>query len=279
MKLEKESNILLEEGSINKLIEEVYQKYGYDFSDYSRSSLRRRISRIMAKDSLLSFAELYYKLLEDEYYFNHFLKEVTVNVTEMFRDPIFYKELRNKVIPQLKTYPLIRVWHAGCSTGEEVFSMAILLKEEGLLDRSILYATDINQGVLETAKTGQYSIDDMKMYSKNYILSGGKGEFSKYYTAKYGKAIFRDDLRQKMVFSTHNLVSDQSFNEFNIILCRNVLIYFNRDLQNRVNNLFYNSLPNLGFLALGTKESINFTDRYQDFGVISSKQKIWRKTN
>ena len=218
-------------------------------------------------------------VVHDELYFNHFLEEVTVNVTEMFRDPIFFKSLRENVLPHLKTYPLIRIWHAGCSTGEEVYSLAILLKEEGLLERTLLYATDINQHVLEAAQSGAFSIESMTEYTRNYIKSGGKKDFSSYYSAKYGKAIFSSELKNRMVFSTHNLVTDQSFNEFNLIVCRNVLIYFNPLLQNKVVNLFNDSLSESGHLALGSKESIRFTTIESNFKNVDIKQKIWQKNS
>ena len=255
----------------------VYQTYGYDFSDYSLSSYKRRINRVMINYRIPSFAELKYKLLNDSVFFNTFLEEVTVNVTEMFRDAAFYKALRKEVIPQLASYPMIRIWHAGCSTGEEVYSMAISLKEAGLLDRSLLYATDINQQVLEKAASAKFPLDMMKEYSENYINSGGLFDFSDYYVAKYGKAMFHDEFRSRMVFSPHNLVLDQSFNEFNLILCRNVLIYFNRDLQDRVIKLFSDSLSPLGYMALGSNESIDFTSSAMDFEVVNKQQKIWKK--
>lgn len=274
---EDEDVILIGEEEIILLLEDIYYCYGYDFSDYSKASLKRRISRIMHHDKLPSLAELKVKVLKDEEYFNHFLEEITVNVTEMFRDPLFYKELREKVLPQLSTYPSIRIWHAGCSTGEEVYSMAIMLEEEGLLDRSLIYATDINQRVLEKAKSAKFSIDNMRQYTQNYILSGGKKEFSYYYTAEYGKVLFKEDLKNRMVFSTHNLVADQSFNEFNLIVCRNVLIYFNQDLQNKVIGLFNESLPKLAYIALGSKETLAFSDYENNYKAVNAKQRIWQK--
>ena len=275
--LVRESYIQLADKEMDLLLEDIYKHYGYDFSDYSKASLRRRVSRLIMDDHLPSVAELRFRLINDETYFNHFLEEVTVNVTEMFRDPLFFKALRDIVLPQLKTYPRIRIWHAGCATGEEVYSMAILLKEEGLLDRSLLYATDINQHVLEKAKAGTFPIDDMKQCTINYQKAGGTHTFSDYYTAKYGKVIFNTDLKKRMVFSTHNLQADQSFNEFNLILCRNVMIYFNRGLQEKVIGLFHESLPALGYLALGSKETVNFTNLKTHFETVDAKQKIWRK--
>jgi len=199
-----------------------------------------------------------------------------VNVTEMFRDPSFYSALRKKILPQLATRPFIRIWHAGCSTGEEVYSMAILLHEANLLNKSLLYATDLNPDVLEEAGKGIFSLGQMKQYSENYIESGGRQDFSSYYTAKYDRVIFNDIFRKRMIFSTHNLVSDSSFNEFQLILCRNVLIYFNKDLQERVFWLFDGSLERLGYLALGSKETMRFADVATKFEQLPG-EKIWKK--
>ncbi|MGE0567230.1 MAG: protein-glutamate O-methyltransferase CheR [Bacteroidia bacterium] len=269
---------MLKDEDVTSLINSIYTTYGYDFADYSEASFKRRINRIMIANKVSDFFELQHRVVNNELFFNYFLEEVTVNVTEMFRDVGFYKTLRKEILPQLSSYPTIRIWHAGCSTGEEVYSMAILLKEAGLLDRSLLYATDINQKVLEHAASGKYSIELLKGFTTSYIASGGLNDFSNYYTAKYGKVLFDEELRKKMVFSVHNLVTDQSFNEFNLILCRNVMIYFNRILQNRVLKLFTNSLAPFGFLALGSKETIDFSTVVNDFEKVNQKQKIWRKT-
>jgi len=228
-------------------------------------------------DKFRDFADLRHRLLTDESYLSRFIQEITVNVTEMFRDPCFYKCLQEKVLPVLATHPFIRIWHAGCSTGEEVYSMAILLHEANLLHKSLLYATDINPAVLETVHKGIYSLAYMKQFSENYIQSGGKSDFSNYYTAKYNLAKINDFLKKKMIISTHNLVSDKSFNEFQLVLCRNVLIYFNKDLQDKVLNLFDNSLEKLGFLALGSKEQIKFSPLSKKFVQVDSTEKIWRK--
>jgi chemotaxis protein methyltransferase CheR len=209
-------------------------------------------------------------------YLKRFVEEITVNVTEMFRDPTFYSVLRNKVIPELAVKPFIRIWHAGCSTGEEVYSMAILLCEAGLLHKSLLYATDINPGVVERASSGIFALSHMRGYSENYIASGGRRDFSDYYTAQYDKVIFRDDLREKMIYATHNLVSDSSFNEFQLILCRNVLIYFDKELQARVLDLFDKSLEPHGFLALGSKETLKFSELYTRYKQVE-REKIWHK--
>ncbi len=227
-------------------------------------------------DKILGFTEFRFKILHDSYYFKRFVEQITVNVTEMFRDPTFFKTLREEVLPRLGTYPFIRIWIAGCSTGEEAYSISILLKELNLLHKSLIYATDLNPVVLEKAGQGMFPLSYMKQYSENYITSGGKNDFSKYYTAKYSLAKFNEELKSKIIFSTHNLVSDNSFNEFQLILCRNVLIYFDRDLQHKVLSLFDNSLQDLGYLALGTKETLDFSQIATKYKRLPY-EKIWRK--
>lgn len=267
---------MIREEEVGILLNDLQEIYGYDFSAYARASLNRRIGRLFSLDKFPSFAEFRYRIRSDEAYLKRFVEEITVNVTEMFRDPHFYKALRQEVLPVLATYPLIRIWHAGCSTGEEVYSMAILLQEANLLHKSLLYATDLNPDVLERAREGVFPLSGMKQYSENYIASGGKQEFSSYYSSRYDKAKFDKKLSSKMIFATHNLVSDRSFNEFQLIMCRNVMIYFDKDLQARVLDLFDQSLEVLGFLALGSKETLRFSSiapRYKQLG----KEKIWRK--
>ncbi|MDB5202328.1 MAG: protein-glutamate O-methyltransferase CheR [Ferruginibacter sp.] len=264
--------------NLENLLLEISIRYGYDFTQYSRASLQRRVASFVAKERIHNFAELRHRIMNDGHYFTLFVEEVTVNVTEMFRDANFYKALRSTVLPVLATYPFIRIWHAGCSTGEEVYSMAILLKEAGLLQKSLLYATDINQTVVEKARSGLFSMQTMQQNSENYIKAGGQGEFSAYYSANYNLARFDESLSSRMVFSTHNLVSDASFNEFQLILCRNVLIYFDKDLQNKVLETMDKSLDSLGFLALGSKESIRFSPIDKQYIQIDNKEKIWRKT-
>jgi chemotaxis protein methyltransferase CheR len=259
------------------LLVDITDRYGYDFAQYSKASLQRRILSFYLKGKFPSYIDFRNKLLNDSHYFIYFVEEVTVNVTEMFRDPGFYKVLRERVIPILATYPFIRIWHAGCSTGEEVYSMAIMLKEANILHKSLLYATDLNPTVVEQAKKGIFKVSAMQQYSENYINSGGQNDFSSYYRANYNLAKFDEGLTNRMVFSTHNLVSDSSFNEFQLILCRNVLIYFEKKLQSRVLDLFDKSLDQLGFLALGSKESIKFSSIAHLYSPFSSKEKIWRK--
>ena len=268
---------MIKDAEVDVLLNDLLELYGYDFSDYAKASLKRRINRLLTIDNFPSFAELRYRIKNDDAYLKRFVEEITVNVTEMFRDPSFYLALRTAVLPVLATYPLIRIWLAGCSTGEEVYSIAIILHEANLLHKSLLYATDINPDVLEKAKQGIFPLAQMKQYSENYILSGGKNDFSSYYTTRYDRAKFDAQLKTKMVFATHNLVSDRSFNEFQLILCRNVMIYFEKQLQDRVLHLFDQSLESLGFIALGAKETLRFSSVASSYKQVT-KEKIWRKT-
>jgi chemotaxis protein methyltransferase CheR len=258
-------------------LNDLIDRYGYDFTGYSEASLLRRIDRFMMREHIYDSNELRIRVFGDADYFRYLVEEITVNVTEMLRDPLFYKTIREEVIPVLATYPFIRIWHAGCSTGEEVYSMAILLQEAGILHKSRLYATDINPGVIEKAKSGIFPASQIRKYSENYMQSGGKNDFSAYYTSNYSLAKFDEKLSEKMTFATHNLVADSSFNEFQLILCRNTLIYFNKKLQSRVLELFDRSLELLGFLALGSKESLRFSSIESKFRQASAGQKIWRK--
>ncbi|KQM37672.1 CheR family methyltransferase [Chryseobacterium sp. Leaf201] len=267
---------IVKDEEVESLIKEVYDRYGYDFSEYSRASFKRRINRICLIDRFTSFAELRYTVMNDPEYLKRFIEEITVNVTEMFRDPYFFKTLREKILPQLGTYPLIRIWVAGCSTGEEAYSIAILLKEANLYHKSLIYGTDLNPSVLEKARAGIFPLQQMKLYSENYMLSGGTKDFSDYYTANYDSVRFDKSLQQKLILSTHNLVSDSSFNSFQLIICRNVLIYFDRGLQERVFRLFDSSLENLGFLALGAKETLRFSKLDKNYHQVDD-QRIWKK--
>jgi chemotaxis protein methyltransferase CheR len=268
--------IELEDSQVEIIISDLMDSYGYDFANYSRASLKRRIIRLIAMDRFVSFAEFRFKLKSDPDYLARFIEEITVNVTEMFRDPSFYATLRKKVLPDLASKPIIRIWHAGCATGEEVYSMAIILHEANLLSRSLLYATDINPSVLERVREGIYPLSQMKQYSENYINSGGKEDFSKYYSAHYNSVKFDEFLSKRIVLSTHNLVSDRSFNEFQLILCRNVMIYFDKPLQDRTIKLFHESLESLGYLALGSKETLKFSEVSNKFRQLE-REKIWQK--
>jgi chemotaxis protein methyltransferase CheR len=269
--------MFLQDEELQLLLNDMIDRYGYDFTGYSEASLKRRIEHFMINDHITDISKLRSLIVQNPDYFRHLVEEITVNVTEMLRDPIFYKTIREEVLPALATYPFIRIWHAGCSTGEEVFSMAILLKEAGILHKSRLYATDINPYVIEKAKSGIFPASQMRKYSENYIQSGGSNDFSSYYSSNYNLAKFDESLSEKMVFATHNLVADSSFNEFQLILCRNTLIYFNKKLQSRVLELFDHSLDLLGFLGLGTKESLRFSGIESKFRQIMPGQKIWRK--
>lgn len=268
---------MVKEDELDLLINELSAKYGYDFTNYARASLKRRVNRLLVIDRFPSFAELLYKVRKDDGYLSHVVQELTVNVTEMFRDPVLFRTIREKVLPVLGTHPFIRIWHAGCSTGEEVYSMAIMLEESNLLHKSLLYATDLNPSVIENIKKGIFPMSQMKDYSENYILSGGKKDFSTYYTAKYDWAKFDEKLKSKMIVATHNLVSDRSFNEFQLIFCRNVLIYFDKELQDKVLKLFDESLEKLGYLVLGSKESLRFSSIVKKYSQLENKEKVWRK--
>lgn len=273
------ADLQLNDEQIEIILSDLIEHYGYDFTNYSAASLKRRIQRLLVMDKVLSFAEFRHRIRNDAEYFKRFVEQVTVNVTEMFRDAHFYRTLREEVIPELATRPLIRIWHAGCSTGEEVYSMAILLQEANLLHKSLLYATDINPAVLEKVRLGMFPMSQMKQYSENYINSGGRHDFSKYYIAQYDTAKFDESFKSRIILATHNLVSDTSFNEFQLILCRNVMIYFDKELQDHVLELFDNSLEKLGYLALGSKETLKFSSVSARYKQLAGKEKIWRKVS
>ncbi|WP_281888369.1 protein-glutamate O-methyltransferase CheR [Paenibacillus sp. YYML68] len=259
------------------VLEALYRGHGFDFRQYARSSMLRRLHYIRSKAGLERLSDLIPRVLHDEAFVRDMLVNISVTVTEMFRDPAFFLELRTKVIPVLKTYPFVKIWHAGCATGEEVYSMAILLQEEGFYDRVQIYATDINHESLKTASEGIYPIEAMRKFTANYNSSGGKASFSDYYYAKYQMAKMNEDLKANIVFSPHNLVTDQTFGEMNLIICRNVLIYFDRQLQNQVFGLFDQSLVHRGFLCLGSKESLELAPQRADYEDISPRWRIFRK--
>jgi chemotaxis protein methyltransferase CheR len=266
-----------EEVEIETLLHGIRTRYGYDFSHYSRASLRRRLERALAQTRLTHFSELLDRLFHDEQCFDEFLKIMSISVTEMFRDPEFYQAIRKHVVPLLKTYPFIKIWHPGCATGEEVYSMALLLHEEGFLDRARIYATDFNKHSLDTASNGVYSAGQMAAYADNYRLAGGQGHFPDYYSDGYELAKFKDFLKERITFSYHNLVTDGVFGEMNIICCRNVLIYFDKTLQDQVLRKFSESLRHGGFLCLGNRESLNFTAVKPLFAAVDKMQKIYQK--
>lgn len=268
---------IIEGSELERFLDAIHERYGFDFSDYSEASLRRRIALFMETNKVSGISELVKELIAHEAMFERFVQGVSVTVTEMFRDPKFYLSLRQNVLPVLATYPVIKVWLAGCATGEEVYSLAILLREEGLLDRSVIYATDINQNSLKVAKEGIYPIAKMKEFTSNYLKAGGKTSFSSYYSADFGSVIFDRSLRKNVVFAPHNLTADKSFNEFQLVICRNVLIYFNHALQNKVFNLFHESLCPFGFLGLGSKESLLLAEKKKCFTDVDKKEKIFKK--
>lgn len=266
-----------EDLEIELLLEAIYRQHGLDFRNYALPSLRRRLWNVVQAEGLNTLSALQERVLHDEDCVNRLVPQVSVSVTTMFRDPGFFSAFRQNVVPLLRSFPFVRIWHAGCATGEEVYSMAILLQEEGLLERSRLYATDLDSNALEQAKAGIFSLDQMQEYSANYLKAGGKESLSNFYTAKYDHAIFRASLRKNMVFSQHNLASDGPFNEFNVILCRNVMIYFDEALQERVLGLFHQSLRRRGFLGLGQRESLSHTRFHPMYEELDGREKLYRK--
>ena len=259
------------------LLQAIYQKYGYDFRDYAKASIRRRLRYRLSQSNLKTISEMQHELLNDKKFFDRLLLDLTINVTEMFRDPSFFKVLRENVISELKKQPFIKVWHAGCSSGEEIYSTAILLKENGMYESSLIYATDTNELVLDKAKSGIFPIEKMKDFTVNYRKAGGLASFADYYTARYDNAIMDNSLKKNIVFSNHNLVTDSVFGEMDLIMCRNVLIYFNRELQERVFRLFRDSLRPGGFLCLGSKETVRFSSLSEDFENAIENEKIYRR--
>jgi chemotaxis protein methyltransferase CheR len=267
----------MERTEIKLLLDGIFHIYGFDFRSYAFASMKRRLMHRMREEGLPTISALQARVLHDPACMERLLLDLTVNVTSMYRDPTFYLAFRRKVVPLLRTYPFIRIWHAGCSSGEEVYSMAILLEEEGIYERSRIYATDVNEAVLRRAKEGIFPLSNMQEYTRNYLRAGGTRSFSEYYTAKYEGALFNPSLTSNVVFSQHNLVTDHSFSEFTVILCRNVMIYFDKNLQNRVHDLFYGSLVRFGVLALGRKESLRFTKHEAHYEKIDAQEKIYRK--
>ncbi|MBU3951199.1 MAG: protein-glutamate O-methyltransferase CheR [Proteobacteria bacterium] len=262
---------------IDMLLEAIFRQRGYDFRNYARASLERRVRSAMNKLNVKHISEMIPLFLYNDTFFEIFLKELSITVTEMFRDPHFFKFLRENVIPQIMAWPYLKIWCAGCATGEEVYSLAILLKEENLYDRCQIYATDYNSNSIDIAREAQYPLGKMQVFVENYNNAGGKKTFADYYHAKYGMVHLDSGLGKKIVFSHHNLVSDGSFGEMNLILCRNVFIYFNQILQNRVFELFDQSLCHGGFLCLGTKESMEFSGLKDHYTKISDKETIFKK--
>ncbi len=268
-----------EDFEIGQLLDAILFRYGYDFRNYAQASLKRKILGRVNLSGLGSVSEMIPKIMHDPDFFERFLKDISVTVTEMFRDPYVFKKIRENVCIHLKTYSRINVWHAGCATGEEVYSMAILLKEEGLLEKTRIYATDFNNHSLQVAKKGIYPAKQIKLFTKNYLAGGGGASFADYYKARYDSAKIDESLKKNITFANHNLMKDQVFAEMHLVLCRNVMIYFDRKLQNRVLNIFKDSLIHRCFLILGDKETLDFTEVKDAFEEYSKKERIYRKKN
>ncbi len=262
---------------MDRLLVAVDTAHGYDFRNYSRASLNRRVDRFLRRNDFASIDDAIPVLVDDRQVFQSFVLDLTVVVTEMFRDPWVYRSIRRQVVPWLKTFPFVKIWHAGCATGEEVYAMAILLKEEGMTGRVQIYATDLNDAALAKAREGIYPVSCIRGYTQNYQKTGGTASFADYYHAKYSSAVMAHELRRNVVFANHNLVTDTVFGEMNMIMCRNVLIYFNRSLQDRVLQLFADSLCPGGLLCLGTKESLKFSSVSDRFEVLAKDEKLFKK--
>ncbi len=272
-----QEDIKTQQIELKLLLQAIYLQYGYDFRDYALASIKRRITYRLQKDNYPNISAMQHRLLYDVSFFETLLLDLSVNVTEMFRDPEFYKALREKVIPKLAQHSHLKIWHAGCSSGEEVYSMAILLKEAGLYERTQIYATDMNEVILQQAKEGIFPIKRLKQYTENYQKSGGQESFSNYYHAHYEHAVMDNALKKNILFSDHNLATDGVFGEMNLVICRNVLIYFNRELQNRAIRLFNDSLSEQGILCLGSKESIRFSEYSSAYQDLAADEKIYIK--
>ena len=268
-----------EEIELHLLLEAIHRKYQYDFRDYSPASLKRRLTQALHHFGCESFSQLQHHVLHHPDTISALLPFLTVQVSEMFRDPAYFRTLREQVIPHLKTYPSLKVWVAGCSAGEELYSLAILFREEGLESRTIFYATDINTDALKKAQDGIYPLDRISLFTENYQKAGGKASLSDYYTTGYGRAMFDKTLRERTVFSDHSLVSDAVFAEMQLVSCRNVLIYFKRDLQDRAIGLFKDSLVRKGFLGIGSKESLRFSAHAVCFDEFDREQRIYQKSS
>lgn len=267
----------IERVEIELFLAAIYQRYGYDFRQYARATVRRRLRHLLAKTGYTRISELFPRLLYDEAFAQAVIFDFSITVTEMFRDPLFYRAVRAQIVPYLKTYPFIKVWVAGCATGEEVYSVAILLQEEGLYDRATIFATDFNELALGKAQEGIYPLKALRQYTANYQQAGGRASFADYYHAQYESAIMNQALKAHIMFANHNLVTDGVFSEMHLIFCRNVLIYFDKSLQNRVLALLADSLLHGGFLCLGTKETLQFSDVAGHFKAMDAEQRIYQK--
>ncbi|KIL77875.1 CheR family methyltransferase [Bacillus badius] len=267
----------LETVELTLLLEGIYRYYGVDFRNYALPFIKRRIWNRMQAEQVKTISGLQELVLRCPAIMDRLFEDFSINVTEMFRDPSFFLAFRTKVVPFLRNCPSIKIWHAGCSTGEEVYSMAILLHEEGLYERTTIYATDMNTNVLGYAQNGEFPLRKMQLYTKNYLAAGGARAFSEYYTARQKKAAFHSFLARNIVFSKHNLAVDRSFNEFHVIICRNVMIYFNKLLQNRVHHLFHESLVQSGILGIGSKEGIKFMSITNFYEEVDPFERLYRK--
>ena len=267
----------IEEIEVGLLLEAIHRRFGYDFRSYARASIERRVRQFLAHTDCERIAELIPRLLRDTDFSTALVQNFSISVTEMFRDPEVYRLLRQRVVPLLKTYPHVKVWHAGCATGEEVYSLAILLSEEGLYDKTTIYGTDFNDSALERARAGIYPADKIKEFTQNYQRAGGRSSFGRYYHASYDAAVMDPALKKRLTFANHNLVTDGVFGEMHLIFCRNVLIYFDKELQQRALGLFTDSLVRGGFLCLGSKESLEFSRVRDAYAAVDAKARIFRK--
>lgn len=266
----------LEDLEIRLLLEALFQRYHYDFRNYAHASIKRRLRQALTQLNFATFSALQDGLLHDPEVLPRLLRHLTVQVSEMFRDPSYFRALREKVLPHLRTYPSLKVWIAGCGEGEELYSMVILFREEGLEQRTLFYATDISQDALAAANAGEFSLDRIKLFTENHRNSGGRSSLSDYYSAAYGRASFDESLRQRTVFSDHSLVTDAVFAEMHLISCRNVMIYFDKTLQDRALGLFRQSLTRKGFLGLGAKETVRFSQHAGAFTEFVREEKIYQ---
>jgi chemotaxis protein methyltransferase CheR len=267
----------IENIEIDLLLEAIFRRCGYDFRSYARASVDRRVRQFLSGSGCNAISEMVQRVMHDAEFLSRLVQYFSISVTEMFRDPFVYRAVREKVVPLLRTYPFFNVWHSGCATGEEVYSLAIVLAEEGLLKRATLYATDINEEALDQAREGIYPLDRMREFTQNYHDAGGRASFSEYYHARYGSAVMGGGLKERIAFANHNLVGDGVFGEMQLVFCRNVLIYFNSELQNRVLRLITDSLARGGFLCLGTKEDLRFTDAAACYETIDREARLFRK--
>lgn len=267
----------IEHIEMDLLLEAVFRRYGHDFRSYARASIERRTRQFLSRTGCASVSEMIPKVLHDEELFSRLARHFSISVTEMFRDPFVYRAVRERVVPLLRTWPHVKIWHAGCASGEEVYSLAIVLKEEGVYDRVTIYATDFNDEALERAREGVYEVGGMKEATRNYQQAGGKLSFSEYYHARYDAAAMDGSLKERITFANHNLAVDEAFGEMHLVFCRNVLIYFDRELQNRALGLFTQSLVHGGFLCIGTKEDLQFADVSNRYEVVDRKARIYKK--